>query len=127
MVKTLHKAPAQLRLTIKCISTVGRREFISTETGTNSTFDIFNQLNNNRKDFILGAIYNAIYKHIRKGGNSSALTEILDYDIEYKHSLVTINKVKYGDKFYSVVRDNNTKKVIGRTKWRQNSNDYLNI
>ena len=114
MTKQLYKAPAQVRITFLVQSRKNKRRFTTTETGVNSTFDAKKAVEDKR--FIENARLNAIYKHMAKGGNSSAITSVVDYEIFYFTDLARVEKRKYKNGTYDVVVDARNGKVLGKTK-----------
>lgn len=123
MSKPIYKASGQLRIFYLVTSIKNKKMFVTEEVGTNSSFDMYNALKNN--SFKENARLNAIYRHMAKGGTSTAKTEYLDHDIHYYEDINKTQTRKYKSGTYYVTTNTKTGKVTGRVKKRQTSDEMF--
>lgn len=132
MTHRLYAAPGRITAHIKVTSAQGKRLKQSIEEATNSSTRISRDYRT--PAFMNGLRKNAMYKHrLRYGlgtdvgsGELDTLynTEILDFDIRYFDDIVVNKRVqrlnkKTGKKEnYAVTRNRQTKKLVGRVKWK---------
>ena len=121
MTTQLYPQAGQLSVKIRVSSVIGRRAFTTVETGTASSSNVRRDI----KKMYRGAIYNAMYKHVSRGGASSSSFALLSSDITYVAGYDR-KRVKRKGKYYTMVRKNN--RIVGFSRWSSKGigDDYEN-
>jgi hypothetical protein len=114
MTTLLYNAPGRIEIKYIVQSVKRNRRFTTEETGFNSTLNVKRAVED--KSFIENCRLNAVYKHMAKGGNSSAITTLISYRIKYFRDLVSIEKRDTPKGQYHYVVEKKTGKVLSRQK-----------